>query len=91
MLDRCASMRSTMRCSTWGHREVAPPRGESGLASGSGKLSGALISETGTTTDRSKVLGLAGATTVAGARPDRNRATSAAGFTVAERPIRCAG
>ena len=49
------------------------------------------MSGTGTWTDRSNVLPDFGATMVAGAAPARNRATSSAGRTVADRPMRCAG
>ena len=50
-----------------------------------------VISGTGTCTVSSKVLTAAGATMVVGAAPDKNRATSSRGRTVADRPIRCAG
>ncbi len=49
------------------------------------------MSGTGTTTDRSNVLAAGGATTVVGACPDKNRATSSGGRTVADNPMRCAG
>ena len=49
------------------------------------------MSGTGTCTARSKVLAAGGATIVVGDAPDRNRATSSGGRTVAESPIRCAG
>ena len=49
------------------------------------------MSSTGTTTVRSKVFCAFGATIVTGERPPRNRATSSTGFTVADRPMRCAG
>ena len=49
------------------------------------------MSGTGTCTDRSKVLAAGGATMVVGAGPDRNRATSSGGRTVADSPIRWAG
>jgi hypothetical protein len=51
------------------------------------------MSGTGTTTDRSNVLGAGGATMVvrAWAPPDKNLATSSGGRTVADRPMRCAG
>ena len=49
------------------------------------------ISGTGTCTVSSKVLAAGGATMVVGDAPDRNRATSSGGRTVADKPIRCAG
>ena len=49
------------------------------------------MSGTGTCTVSSNVLAAGGATIVVGRDPDRNRATSSGGRTVAERPIRCAG
>ncbi len=49
------------------------------------------MSSTGTTTRRSKVLAAGGETISTGARPPRNRATSSAGRTVAESPMRCTG
>ena len=52
------------------------------------------MSGTGTCTERSNVLADGGATTVVGvvgAPPDRNRATSSGGRTVADSPMRCAG
>ena len=49
------------------------------------------MSGTGTCTDRSNVLAAGGATMVVGAWPDRKRATSSGGRTVADSPIRCAG
>ena len=49
------------------------------------------MSGTGTCTDRSNVLAAGGATIVVGAWPDRKRATSSGGRTVADNPIRCAG
>ncbi len=50
-----------------------------------------VMSGTGTWTCSSKVLSAGGATMVGGAVPARNRATSSAGRTVADNPIRCAG
>ena len=73
---RWASIRSTMRSSTSGQME--PP---SRLA----------ISGTGTCTASSKVLAAGGAMMVVARLPDRNRATSSAGRTVADNPIRWAG
>ena len=49
------------------------------------------ISGTGTWTVNSKVLAAGGETMVVGDAPDRNRATSSGGRTVADNPIRCAG
>ncbi|SHW86983.1 Uncharacterised protein [Mycobacteroides abscessus subsp. abscessus] len=49
------------------------------------------MSGTGTSTLRSKVLAAGGLTMLVGAAPDRNRATSSGGLTVADRPIRWAG
>ena len=72
----CASIRSTMRSSTSGQIEL---------------FSRFAMSGTGTCTVRSKVLAAGGATIVVGAAPERNRATSSGGRTVAERPMRCAG
>ena len=48
------------------------------------------MSSTGTMTSSSICLALAGCTTVTGRAPPRNVATSAAGRTVADSPIRCA-
>ena len=86
MVELCASIRSTMRASTSGQIEL---------------FSRLAMSGTGTCTVSSKVLAAGGATMVVGrapfpnvagpAAPTRNRATSSAGRTVADRPIRCAG
>ena len=72
----CASIRSTMRSSTSGQMEL---------------FSRFAMSGTGTCTVRSNVLAAGGATMVVGRRPDRKRATSSGGRTVADRPIRWAG
>ena len=73
---RCASIRSTMRASTSGQMVL---------------FSRFAMSGTGTWTDRSNVLAAGGATIVVLAGPDRNRATSSGGRTVADSPMRCAG
>ncbi len=77
---RCVSIRSTMRSSTSGQMEL---------------FSRFAISGTGTCTLRSNVLAAGGATMVVGAAPawlpDRKRAISSGGRTVADRPMRCAG
>ena len=49
------------------------------------------MSGTGTCTVSSKVFAAAGATMVVGDAPDKYRATSSGGRTVADRPMRCAG
>ena len=49
------------------------------------------MSSTGTTMRRSSRLLLGGAATVTGRAPPRNDATTSAGLTVADRPMRCAG
>ena len=49
------------------------------------------MSSTGTSTLTSMVFAAGGRTTVTGAAPPRNRATSSTGRTVADSPIRCAG
>ncbi len=73
---RCASIRSTMRASTSGQMVL---------------FSRLAMSGTGTCTERSNVLAAGGATIVVLACPDRNRATSSGGRTVADSPMRCAG
>ena len=77
---RCVSIRSTMRSSTSGQMEL---------------FSRFAMSGTGTCTLRSNVLAAGGATMVVGAAPawlpDRKRAISSGGRTVADRPMRCAG
>ncbi len=76
MVELCDSMRSTNRDSTSGQMVLFA------------KLA---MSATGTCTVRSKVLAECGATMVVGADPDRNRASSSGGRTVADSPMRCAG
>ena len=84
MVDRCCSIRSSTRLSTWGHSE--PARGPSSPSSPS-----SIMSSTGTTTLRSHSFSDGGATTSTTADPPRKRATSSIGRTVAERPMRWAG
>ena len=76
MVEECASIRSTMRFSTSPQMLL---------------FSRLAMSGTGTWTVRSKVLSDGGATILAGLPPVRKRATSSAGRTVAESPMRWAG
>ena len=87
MVERCCSMRSTTRSSTCGQMLVL----RVGSPPSSSYSSGAVMSSTGTTTRRSQVFSLGGATISTGAAPPRKRATSSRGRTVAERPMRWAG
>ncbi len=76
MVELCDSMRSTRRFSTSGQMVLFARLAMSG---------------TGTTTVSSTVLADGGATIVVGAWPDRNRASSSGGRTVADSPMRWAG
>ena len=92
IVERCSRMRSTICSSTCG--QIDPCAGDDPLAadpSRTGAVPSSVMSSTGTTTLRSNFLVEGGATIVTGDRPPRNRATSACGRTVADRPIRCAG
>jgi hypothetical protein len=89
IVDRCSSIRSTTRSSTWG--QIDPFDGASEESDPAGGDPSSDMSSTGTTTRRSKVFCAGGAMISTGARPPRNRATSSAGRTVADRPMRCTG
>ena len=99
-VERRSATRSTIRSSTCGQMDppVTAPSSPSPPVEEPGPRSWAAAGEersvrsgTGTVTVRSQRLAEAGRTTVTGCVPPRNRATSAAGSTVADRPIRCTG
>ncbi len=90
MDDRWSSTRSTICASTCGQIDPCWGAAEADPSCGS-VVPSSVMSSTGTRTERSKVLGDAGATMRMGAEPVRNRPTSSCGRTVAESPMRCAG
>ena len=86
------SARSDFHASSAGTRRGPPPRPARGpSASAPGKAGMAVMSRTGTTTRTSRSGLPAAAMTRTGCGPPRKRATSSAGRTVAESPMRCAG
>ena len=90
IVERCAVTRSTTCRSTCGQIDPCPAVPAGAVTPGASE-DRSVMSSTGTRTVRSKRLSEAGATTVTGRSPARNRATSECGRTVAERPTRWAG
>ena len=98
-VERRRETRSTIRSSTWG--QIEPPRGSeaaggaapapSGVPDGCGGRDRSVMSGTGTVTVRSQRFSDTGRTTSTGRVPPRKRATSEAGSTVADRPMRWTG
>ena len=84
-VERWASMRSTMRASTWGQIEVL------GVASGPTVATRSAMSSTGTWMVRSHSFGDSARTISTDSSPARKRAASSAGCTVADSPIRGTG